>query len=80
MQYNGELTYHFTTTHKITISPSAGLIVGFSQPIYSVVEDNDVGSEGMLLTVCVVMMSSIEIEREFSFYVSVTDITATGSM
>lgn len=57
----------------------AALIIGFSQSEYTVVEDDAEGTDGMSLSICVVIVSSIEPERDFTFYVSVSDSNAIGT-
>ncbi len=57
----------------------AGLILAFSQSMYNTTEDNTDGDIGSIVHVCVVMVSNIEIGREFSFYVSADDSTAIGN-
>lgn len=58
----------------------AALVIGFSQSVYTLEEDDEEGSMGMSLQISVIMVSSLEIEREFTFYISASDVTARGKL
>ena len=55
------------------------MIIGFSQPVYTIEEDNMDGTVGMSLTIQIFMVSNIEFGREFTFSVSAVGLTATGN-
>ena len=54
------------------------MVIGFSAAEYRLAEDDEEGMAGTTLTVQVLMISSVEIEREFTFYVSAIPGTATS--
>ena len=57
----------------------AVLTFSFSKSEYSMIEDDEDGTVGSVVDICVLQESSnVELDRDFTFYVTAEDGTATG--
>lgn len=55
------------------------MVIGFSQSVYTTEEEDVDSTVGMSLTIQILMVSSVEFGREFTFSVSAVGLTATGN-